>query len=192
MRSLFRACWPLLGACAALAGCGEPASAPFEHPRASILVISVDTLRADHLGSYGYARATSPNIDRLATQAVRFERAFAPRAHTWPSLTSMLTGLRPRTANVRAPGELLAKGVPTLASVLRDAGYATGAFLANYCNPGVKLFETGRCGSDTQVAEAATAWLAKRGSGPFLLWLHLMAPHAPYQPPAALRSLRRV
>ncbi len=185
MHPLFRACWPLLGACAVLAGCGESASAPFEYPRASIVVISIDTLRADHLGSYGYARATSPNIDRLATQAVRFERAFAPRAHTWPSLTSMLTGLRPRTANVRAPGELLAKGVPTLASVLREAGYATGAFLANYCNPGVKLFETGRCGSDTQVAEAATAWLAARGNGPFVLWLHLMAPHSPYQPPAA-------
>ena len=177
--------WLWLGACAALGGCGAPAPAPLQHPRANLVVISVDTLRADHLGSYGYARATSPNIDRLAKESVRFERAFAPRAHTWPSLTSMLTGLRPRTTNVRAPGELLAKGVPTLASVLRDAGYATGAFLANFCNPGVKLFETGRCGSDTSMAEAASAWLAERGSGPFLLWLHLMAPHAPYRPPAA-------
>jgi len=185
MRRLFRGCWPWLGACAALGGCGEPAPAPFEYPRANIVVISVDTLRADHLGSYGYGRETSPNVDRLAGESVRFERAFAPRGHTWPSLTAMLTGLRPRTTNVRGPGELLAKGVPTLASVLRDAGYTTGAFLANFCNPGVKLFETARCGSDTTVAEAATAWLAERRTGPFLLWLHLMAPHSPYRPPAA-------
>jgi arylsulfatase A-like enzyme len=148
-------------------------------------VISIDTLRADHLGSWGYARETSPNVDRLAGESVRFARAFAPRPHTWPSLTSLLTGLRPRTVKVRGPGELLAKGVPTLASVLQGAGYATGAFLANFCNPGVKLFETGLCGSDTQVAEAATAWLAEHGEGPFLLWLHLMAPHSPYQPPKA-------
>ncbi len=183
MRAGVRAWWLLLGACAVLGGCGERAPAPFAYPRANIVVISIDTLRADHLGSYGYPRATSPNIDRLAGESVRFERAFAPRGHTWPSLTSLLTGLRPRTSNVRAPGELLAKNVPTLASVLRDAGYATGAFLANFCNPGVKLFETARCGSDTTVAEAATAWLVERRTGPFLLWLHLMAPHSPYQPP---------
>jgi arylsulfatase A-like enzyme len=172
----------LAGALAALCGCGVPA--PLVYPRANVVVITVDTLRADHLGCYGYARATSPHVDRLAAESVRFERAFAPRGHTWPSLTSLLTGLYPRTTNVRGPGELLAKGVPTLASVLREAGYATGAFLANFCNPGVRLFDDAKCDSDTAVTEAATRWLAERGEGPFLLWLHLMAPHAPYQPPA--------
>jgi arylsulfatase A-like enzyme len=182
MRGLAKAGLLGLAACASLVACGAPRPA---YPRANIVVISVDTLRADHLGCYGYPRATSPNVDRLAREAIRFERAFAPRGHTWPSLTAMLTGLRPRTTNVRGPGELLAKETPTLASVLRGAGYETGAFLANFCNPGVKLFETGRCGSDTSVTQAAIDWLGGRGKEPFLLWLHLMAPHAPYQPPHA-------
>ena len=190
MRSSRSRCWALLAACAGLAGCGEAAAPAFEYPRANLVVISIDTLRADHLGSYGYVRPTSPSIDALAARSLRFERAFAPRAHTWPSLTSLLTGLRPRSSNVRAAGELLAKGVPTLASTLQGAGWETGAFLANFCNPGVKLFETARCGSDTDVAEAATAWLAARGDTPFFLWLHLMAPHAPYQPPPAFDRFR--
>jgi arylsulfatase A-like enzyme len=74
-------------------------------PRPNLLLITVDTLRADHVSSYGYPRATTPAIDQLARDGVRFENAFVQRAATWPSMTSILTSMYPRSHGVREQGD---------------------------------------------------------------------------------------
>jgi arylsulfatase A-like enzyme len=96
----------------------------------NVLVIVVDALRADHLGAYGYARETSPNIDRLAHQGVLFENAIATSSWTFPSHTSMLTGRYPHELGVMGPGRYDGR-YPTLGQALEARGYRTGAFSAN-------------------------------------------------------------
>lgn len=96
----------------------------------NVLVVIVDTLRADHVASYGYARSTSPSIDRVAQQGVLFENAFATSAWTPPSHASILTGRYPHEHNVDWAKELDGR-FPTVAEALRDRGYRTGAFSAN-------------------------------------------------------------
>ena len=149
----------------------------------SIVIVSVDTLRADHLGLYGYERDTSPTLDRLARDAVTFERARAPRGLTWPSLVSMFTSLYPKSSNVRQNGDLLADDVPTLASLLEARGYATAAFRGNACATFTKNFGTNFCGSDEDVHRKALDWISAHDGSPFLLWVHYMAPHEEYLPP---------
>lgn len=110
-----------------------PQSAP------NVLVIVLDTLRADHLSSYGYSRPTSPEIDRIASQGVLFENAIAPCSWSLPSHASLLTGRAPSEhgmQNVQAMpwpgwGEKSLSGYPALGEVLRHRGYRTGAFSAN-------------------------------------------------------------
>ena len=97
------------------------------YPRRNILIISVDALRADHLGAYGYERDTSPTIDALCDRGITFERAFAPRGTTWPSLATMLTSLSPATSTVRENGQYLPQGTATIAEVLHEAGYSAAA-----------------------------------------------------------------
>ena len=107
-------------------GCTE--SAP---RRPNLLLITIDTLRADHVSSYGYPRATTPAIDRMAAEGVRFENAIVQRAATWPSLTSILTSMYPRTHGVRSQGALLDSSKRIIAEYLSDAGYQTAAFITN-------------------------------------------------------------
>ena len=96
----------------------------------NVVVISLDTLRADHLGSYGYAAPTTPNIDRLAAHGVVFEDAISQSAWTRPSHISMMTGLYPVEHGIVSMSldARLSPSVPTLASVLRSHGYATASF----------------------------------------------------------------
>lgn len=124
-----------------LAGCLRPDSkedaagqavgaAAVERP--NLLLITVDTLRADHLSGYGYRLATSPNLDRLAATGVRFADVTVPWPKTWPSVASMLTGKYPATTGIRLhPRRKLPADHETLAERLRDEGYATGAVVAN-------------------------------------------------------------
>lgn len=151
----------------------------------NLLLISIDTLRADHLGAYGYARDTSPWIDAFATESVLFERAYAPVAATWPSLVSMLTSLAPRSSNVRLNGELLEEGIPTLQRVLRENGYATAAFLANACEAFTRDLDDRECVADPDVTAHAVQWLRNAPREPWFLWLHYFAPHHEYRPPPA-------
>ena len=113
-------------------GCSG-ADAPPEPPaRPDLVLVTVDTLRADHLGSYGYRLDVSPNIDRLAAQGVRFAEATVQWPSTWPSLASMLTGLYPgRSGVLWSPKRALDDRQLTLAEILRDAGYRTGAVVSN-------------------------------------------------------------
>jgi arylsulfatase A-like enzyme len=106
---------------------------PMRSDAPSVLVIVADTLRADHLSAYGYARPTSPNIDRIAGQGVLFEQAFAASSWTAPSHASVLTGLYPSQHGVEwhHSAALVGARYPTLAEALRDRGYRTAAFSAN-------------------------------------------------------------
>ena len=167
----------------------------FQEPR-SVIFITIDTLRADRLSSYGYARDISPRIEGLAEEGVVFEQAFAQRGLTWPSLTSIMTSRYPSDHGVRDNGEWLAKSKMTLAQVLRDAGFDTAAFLTNMTNAPHRGFEhlevfpvdselaSRDRPTDLLATEAAIRWLEQVGERRIFLWLHLLGPHAPYSPPS--------
>jgi arylsulfatase A-like enzyme len=176
--------------------CAPETSGPARQ-RPNILLISVDTLRADHLSSDGYARVTSPFLDSLASQGVRFERAYATSSWTTPSVVSMLTstyqnrhrmGARFRgipTRWSRIPDEL-----PSLAESLQRSGYRTFGLVANANLPADRGFDRGfdrfTClgTADLDVVDRTiTPWLDEigAGEGPWFLWLHMLDPHAPYK-----------
>jgi arylsulfatase A-like enzyme len=147
-------------------------------------VLSIDTLRADRLGAFGYAaRPTSPNLDASARQSVRFGAAMAQRAATWPSLATMLSGLYPSGHGVFGNGYSFPGDVETLPRILQAAGYQTGAFVSNMCSAGHTGWDSFRCTSsnDARANRFAIDWAqgvdAKR---PFLLWVHYFGPHPPY------------
>jgi arylsulfatase A-like enzyme/folate-binding Fe-S cluster repair protein YgfZ len=106
--------------------------APRAPRRPNVLLVTIDTLRADRLSSYGYARATTPNLDRLASEGLRYTHAQAPRAKTTPSIASVMSGLYPHEHGVRDLAQPLSRSVPTLAEALARAGYATGAIVGNW------------------------------------------------------------
>jgi arylsulfatase A-like enzyme len=174
-----------------------------------VVLVSVDTLRADRLGCYGYARPTSPNIDRLAEGGVVFERCISQAPWTLPSYGSLFTSLYPteHRAGVSGKAELwtrelpegetvskqaerMADTVPTLAGELARAGYRTAGFYFNpYLNPraGVSrgFDEYAWIGySASAGVDRALAWMDANEGLPRFLFLHLIDPHWPYAPPA--------
>lgn len=184
----------------------DPAPRPAVPRRPNVLVYLVDTLRADHLGCYGHERNTSPRLDAFAADAVVFDDAFAQSSWTRSSVASLFTGRQPPSHGVHGRSEALAEDAVTLAEVLRDAGYATAAFVTNGnasrafgFAQGFDVFEL--LGQDPATAalhtlsddvrRAVSAWLDRRPAGrPFFVYAHTMEPHAPYAPPPlALRRL---
>ena len=186
------------------AGAKRPSAAP---PRLAppgnglnVLLITIDTLRADHLGAYGYARATSPRIDALARRGTVFEQAYTYWPKTRGSFVGLLTGRLASQTGYGKSHPLLLDWNPTLASVLKDAGYRT---LATVDNPNIsgslgyaKGFERYRetwakeegLASEIERSRAITADGVRalreaKPDQPFLLWLHYVNPHAPYEPP---------
>jgi len=158
--------------------------------RLNVLLLTVDTLRADHLHAYGYARPTSPNLDRLASRGLLFKEAQTVQSATWPALTSLNTSLYPGTHGVVWNGHDPPEGLVTLAELLQASGYSTSAFLANMKrarHPGFSLLvtphEPDQAGDDRGATEAAIAELRLERDRPFFLWLHLISPHASYDPP---------
>lgn len=168
---------------------------------ANVLLITLDTTRADHLGAYGYAAAKTPNEDALAKRAVVFDEAITPTAYTLPSHSSIMTGLYPPAHGVRINGEAaLADANTTLAERLAAKGYRTGAFVAafvldgrwglsqgfqNYDDhfniaPDQKLELAGVRRPGNEVVDAALKWLDQPSSQPFFAWVHLYDAHAPY------------
>ena len=168
--------------------------------RLNVLLITIDTLRADHLGLYGYRRATSPRLDAFARRAVVFEQAYTYWPKTRGSFVALLTGRLASQTGYGKTHPLLLDFNPTLASVLKEAGYET---LATVDNPNLsaslgyaKGFDRYRetwdrkegLASEMDRARAITSdgvrQLREAGSDrPFLLWLHYVNPHAPYEPP---------
>ncbi len=171
------------------AACTRPQAPPVtsaDEPR-DLLLITVDTLRADRMGAYGGEHDATPVFDALARQGALFERAYAQRGSTWPSLVSIMTSLHPTTHGVRANGQPL-PGAPTaLADLLAARGYRCGAVLTNASELGWSGFEdvlpVMEEPRDVLAADRALEWLELEDDRPFFLWVHFVAPHDPYQPP---------
>lgn len=173
-----------------LAGCAPPEPL-------SLVVVSLDTTRADHLGVYGYDRPTSPALDALAEGGVVFDDVMGQMPTTAPSHYSLLTGLYPHAHGVYRNGQQMPEHLDTLGSVLGERGYATGAFVS-----GLPLIDelSGLARSfdayDDQIenrrrngqltVDRALAWLEAQTGQPFFLFVHLFDAHGPYQPPQPL------
>jgi arylsulfatase A-like enzyme len=175
-------------------------------PRPNVFLITIDTLRADHVHCYGYGPIKTPSLDKLAKEGIRFTQAFTPSPITNASHTSILTGLVPSSHGVSDFGVPLAGSHATLAGELKKQGYATAAFigavildskrLAPGLDRGFQFYDNfpehaegksrwgriERRGMD--VAQRAERWLNAQRSGPYLVWMHLYDPHDPYEPPA--------
>jgi arylsulfatase A-like enzyme len=181
----------------------------------NFVLITIDTLRADHVGAYGYTRARTPALDGLAARGVLFERAFAAAPITLPSHATLLTGRYPPGHGARDNGLRVSPTVPTLATELHARGLRTAAFVAAFpldhqfgLNRGFDVYgdhlprgSDGRLSNErpaSQVIADAIAWLRQLAPGPqppapFFLWVHLFEPHAPYgDPPAPGTAARPV
>jgi choline-sulfatase len=171
-------------------------------PDQNVLLVTIDTLRGDALGCYG-GPARTPNLDALAARGTRFDFAHAHAVLTRPSHASILTGTYPFEHGVRDhSGYRMKPGTPTIASMLKQAGFATGAFVGGVplerrfgLDNGFDVYDDrfGRSGNNSdftlaerpagEVVDAATAWI--RGQpGRWFAWVHVFDPHAPYTPPA--------
>ena len=183
-----------------LVSCGpeRPAEEPGAGSPPNILWLTIDTIRQDRMGAYGYFRDTTPNFDRLAEESILFERCVAPQATTLPSHLSTLTSTYPLehgvVANVRGGGKAFspAPGLVSLASFLDERGYATAAFVSatplkdwSGIQRGFQVYEAPEEGQrpGDQTTDLALAWLAQRDARPFFLWVHLFDPHSPHDPP---------
>ena len=201
-----------IGACtdSACGGRRRSVNADVQHGAlrgANVLLVTIDTLRADRVGAFGGARPT-PALDRLATGGLRFTRAYAHAPMTLPTHASMHTGLIPPRHGVRVNGSELDASVPTLAELLRRSGYRTGAFVGSFVldarfglNRGFELYDD-RVGTEAgpvtfgfvertadRVLRAAADWLRRpdtTGDSPWFAWVHLFDPHAPYRAPRAI------
>jgi|CXWL01.1.fsa_nt_gi arylsulfatase A-like enzyme len=152
-----------------------------------VVLITLDTVRADRLGAYGSPRpGASPAMDALLARGARFAHATAPRAATWPSLGSVLTGLYPSGHGLIENGYSFADELDTLPEVLKRAGYRTGAFLSNMCQANHQGFDDLVCsgGQDGKTVDRALAWAqapdASSPRPPTFLWVHLFGAHGPY------------
>ncbi len=168
----------------------EPAR-PADGP--NIILVSIDTLRADHLGCYGSPRDTSPNIDRLARDGIRFRQAIAASSWTIPSTASMLTGLTPsRHGAIKVHAGAVADDYPTLAELLWDVGYDTAAFTeGGFLLPGFGFargfdrYDAPSRGNGMleRNLEETKHWIDQHQNRRFFLFFHTYAVHIPYAPP---------
>ncbi|MCL4235428.1 MAG: sulfatase [Deltaproteobacteria bacterium] len=157
--------------------------------RPDIVLISIDTLRADHLSIYGYERDTAPRLAKLAREGIVADRFISHAPWTLPTHMSIFTGRRPWEHGVTSIELVLDAGTTTLGEILKDAGYATGAVATNYLlSPAfgfARGFDRYQLRPDfraSTVADFAADWW-KRADGPRFLFLHLYDPHYPYAPP---------
>src|SRR5262245_20531727 len=171
-------------------------------PGLSVLLVSIDTLRFDALGSYGKAEAGTPWMDRLAREGVRFERAYAHNVVTLPSHANILSGLYPHEHGVRDnAGFRFPKGKQTLATLLKQAGYRTGAFVSAFpldsrfgLDAGFDVYDDAFLNVDAaaghqvqqrpgpETVARARQWLEADAGKPSFCFVHLYEPHFPYAP----------
>jgi arylsulfatase A-like enzyme len=207
-RSIGVASIAIVGLIVALAGCHEES-------RPNVILVIVDTLRADHLPFYGYSRNTMPHLSSWVDEAVVFDNCSSPIPITTPAISSILTGLYPRNHGARNTGDVLDDGLSTTAEVLREAGYTTAAFasingLLTRLNVGqgfdlrddrtLRPEEEGEFEWHTpegaemwqrranEVTDAALAWLESGATEPYFLLVHYFDPHAYYDPPPPFRD----
>jgi arylsulfatase A-like enzyme/tetratricopeptide (TPR) repeat protein len=174
----------------------------------NVVLVTIDTLRADHVGAYGYRAGETATLDRLAREGVLVEDAVVQVPQTRPSHASIMTGRYPYEHGIRDNfSSPLAATTPTLASVLRGHGWDTAGFIGAYpvarpsgLDRGFTVFDDPFGAGDTttrqarterrgaEVVDHALAWLGRPRSKPFFLWVHLFDPHAPYDPPTPWRE----
>ena len=183
---------------------GLPASAP-----APVIVISVDTLRADYLSCYGNQRFQTPAIDSLANGGTRLQQVSSQVPLTLPSHVSLLTSSYPFSNGIEDNGQVLPPGATTLARLLQSQGYATGAFVGGFAldrrfgldqgfdrydspfdlNRQASVDPSDLKRSAEEVARSAEAWLDQNTAKPFFLFVHFYDLHTPYQLPAAAKEI---
>ncbi len=187
-----------------LPAAGTTLAAATPGARPGVIVYLIDTLRADHLGAYGYSRPTSPNIDRFAQDAVVFDNARAQSSWTRPTVVSLLTGLAPRSHGVNRREDALSDSVDTVAELLAEAGYATAGYVTNGnagpnfgLDQGFEEFRHLRESADAperhRLSDHLNLWLFhwlenRPRDRPFFLYAHATDPHVPYTPPEPFRS----
>jgi arylsulfatase A-like enzyme/cytochrome c-type biogenesis protein CcmH/NrfG len=198
----FLFCW----ATAAWAGSGADKTRPPD-----VFLVTIDTLRADHIHCYGYEKIETPALDRLAKDGVRFEQAFTPSPITNTSHATILTGLLPSDHGVTDFAVPLAADHPTWAELLKPQGYQTAAFIGAVILDSKQLapgFDRGFDFYDNfpehtktkerwgrverrgmEVVQHAEGWLDAHRAGPRFVWVHLYDPHDPYEPPEPFASL---
>jgi len=177
--------------------------------RPNLVLVTLDTTRADHLGCYGYPQATTPNLDALAARGALFTHAASVAPLTLPAHSSIMTGMQPTFHGVRVNGSTaLGQSQQTLAEVLAKQAYQTAAFVGAFVLDGrwglnqgfdhyddhfdlkkhkhIDLAGVQRPGNE--VMDAALAWLGGHKPGPFFAWIHLYDAHSPYEPPEPFRS----
>ena len=180
---------PLGLGCLAVAGCAPEVPIPRQpHP---IIIVDIDTLRADHLGGYGYHRDTSPHIDAFAGESLFFENAFSQAPNTPPSQTSILTGLYPSSHGMVNDDDRVPLAVTTLAEALSTHGYTTAGFHDGgymkdvfQIGQGFELYVDNRAKGLKWVGPKSLTWLREHAEEDFLLFIHTYDPHTPYAPPA--------
>jgi len=196
---------PLVGA-VVVTSCSREATSAFPSPT-NVLLITIDTLRADHLSGYGYPRRTSPLIDHLAAEGVRFHQATVQWPKTGPSFASLFTATYPKDNQiVRRVGKPIPHGFRMLAEILRGHGYTTCGVVSNgalaselnfdqgfdtyveawkLAEPGGSGYST-RAARVTELAQAAAEKLDR--TQPYFFWVHYIDPHFPYAPPEPWRE----
>ncbi len=175
----------------------------FQKKNLNIILISVDTLRADHMGVYGYSKNTTPNLDNFAKKAKTFTNLRTVVPMTWPSFTALFTGIEPFNTRISTNGNTnINPTTITLMSLLKNKGYSTTAFTSNVANlndqfkefnfynnksfyndeNGVERYRINTANGSRKIVTDASSWLEKNSNKKFFLWVHLMDPHAPYFP----------
>jgi choline-sulfatase len=177
----------------------------------NVILITLDTTRADRMGFLGSKRGLTPTLDALARQSVVFTRAYSQVPLTTSSHATILTGTYPQFHRVVGPEVPLPKEVPYLPVTMRKGGYTTAAFVGSVIldprggghgfDRGFSTYDAGFRGRSQgedryqtlerrgdEVVAHATAWLKGHGGGPFFIWIHLFDPHAPYEPPEPFKS----
>lgn len=200
MRRLALVLWML-----ALVGAAVGQAAATHPTSPDVFLVTIDTLRADHVGCYGYKQIETPALDSLAADGVRFTHAFTHSPITNTSHTSILTGLLPSVHGVTDFGIPLSPQHVTWAELLKKKGYQTGAFIgavildSNTLAPGLDrgfdFYDNFPAKTDSkdrfgrverrgmEVVQHAEAWLTQHPTGPRFVWVHLFDPHDPYEPP---------
>src|SRR5262249_46362518 len=198
-----------LTAAASAQAARKPAAPVRSTPRPNVVLITIDTLRADHVGCYGSQTVKTPTLDGLARDGIVFERAISQVPLTWPSHAVILTGTYPFQNGVQDfTGQPLTPRFRSIAQAFKQAGYATGAVVSAFVLDrswglgrgfdfyddafSAETFATKDIGLvDRRAGESvdqARAWLKKTPRRPFFLWLHLYDPHSPYDPPEPYRT----
>ena len=207
----------LLALLAVLPGCGLAATVPPRQTRPNVVLITIDTVRADHVGCYGATNVQTPTLDALAHDGIVFERAISQVPLTWPSHAAILTGTYPFQNGVQDfTGQPLDPRFRSVAQVFKQQGYATGAVVSAFVLDrswglargfdfyddafAPETFQQKDIGLvDRKAGESVTRALKWLNAGgvqktprrPFFFWLHLYDPHSPYDPPEPFRTQYR-